>query len=140
MTFVNNGVKKSTGSFTSLESIVSMALAIFVSRFLRRFLISVSLKRKFSFRFEEAFFTIRNIWFIGYTYFLFNKQLGLALRPQSCLYFKGFRCSKLLNGCLLVRLRKLCLRGMQLFSGFKIDIHDKWFWNFPSNAFETAGF
>ena len=32
---------------------------------------------------------------------LFYKQLGSGLRPQSCLYFQGFRSSKLLNGCLV---------------------------------------
>ena len=43
ITFVSNGVKKSAESFTSLGGIVSMSLAFFISRFLRRSLISVSL-------------------------------------------------------------------------------------------------
>ena len=28
--------------------------------------------------------------------------------------------------------------GIQQFSGFKTDIYDQWFQNFPNNAFETA--
>ena len=32
----------------------------------------------------------------------FYKELGSGLSPQSCLYFQGFRGSKLLNGCLVV--------------------------------------
>ena len=35
------------------------------------------------------------------TYF-FNKQLGSGFSPENCLYFQGFRDSKLLNGCLVV--------------------------------------
>ena len=27
----------------------------------------------------------------------FNKQLGSGISPESCLYFQGFRSSKLLN-------------------------------------------
>ena len=34
-------------------------------------------------------------------HWLFYKQLGSCLNPQSCLYFKCFRGSKLLNGCLV---------------------------------------
>ena len=33
---------------------------------------------------------------------IFYKQLGSGLSTQSCLYFQGFRGSKLLNGCLVV--------------------------------------
>ena len=43
MVFVSTGVKKSAENFTSLGGVVSMPLAFFISRFLRRFLISVSL-------------------------------------------------------------------------------------------------
>ena len=35
-------------------------------------------------------------------YLFFNKQLGSALIPQSCLNFRGFWGSKLLNGCFVV--------------------------------------
>ena len=41
MAFVNNGVEILAESFMSLGGIVSMPLALFISRFLRRFLISV---------------------------------------------------------------------------------------------------
>ena len=37
-----------------------------------------------------------------YVTLFFYKQLGSCLGPQSCLYFQGFRDSKLLNGCLVV--------------------------------------
>ena len=43
MAFVSNGVKKLAESFMSLAGIVSILLAFFISRFLIRFLISVSL-------------------------------------------------------------------------------------------------
>ena len=43
MAFVSNGVKKLTENFMSLGGIVSIPLAFFISGFLRRFLISVSL-------------------------------------------------------------------------------------------------
>ena len=33
---------------------------------------------------------------------IFYKQLESGLSTQSCLYFQGFRGSKLLNGCLVV--------------------------------------
>ena len=48
-----------------------------------------------------------NIHFI-----FFYKQLGSGLSSQSCLYFRGLRGSKLLNGC-LAWLSNRCLRGMQ---------------------------
>ena len=32
----------------------------------------------------------------------FYKQVGSGLSPQICLYFQGFRGSKLLNDCLIV--------------------------------------
>ena len=70
----------------------------------------------------------------------FDKQLVSGLSPQSCLYFQGFWGSKLLNGCLVVWPSSRCLRGIQWFSGLKIDTYDKWFWNFPNNAFETDEF
>ena len=66
--------------------------------------------------------------------------------------FQHFRCSKLLNGCLIVWPSDLCLRGncsynsstrkfrIQQFSRFKTDIYDQWFQSFPNNAFETTEF
>ena len=81
-----------------------------------------------------------NKWlFVGYTFF-FYKILGSGLIPQSCSYFQGFWGSKLLNVRLVVWPSNLCLRKMQYFSGFKTDIYDQWFQNFPNNPFETAEF
>ena len=42
------------------------------------------------------------------------------------------------QSCFLVAL--LCLWGKQQFFGFKHDIYDQWFYNFPDNAFERAEF
>ena len=70
----------------------------------------------------------------------FHQQLGRGLSPQSCLYFQGFGGSKLLNSCLVVWPSNLCLRGIRQFSGFKFNIYDQCFKNFPNNAFETAEF
>ena len=70
--------------------------------------------------------------------YIFYKQLGSGLSRQSCLYFQGFRGSKLLNGCLAVWTSNLCLPGIQEFSQFKINIYDQWFQKFPNNAFVTA--
>ena len=55
----------------------------------------------------------------------FYKQHGPRLSPQSCLNFPGFQGSELLNGCLVVLPSNLCLRGIQKFSRFKIDICDQ---------------
>ena len=38
---------------------------------------------------------------------------GSGLSPQNCLYFQGFRGSKLVNGCLVVSPSKPCLRRIQ---------------------------
>ena len=57
----------------------------------------------------------------------FCKQLRSGLSPQNCLYFQGFWGTKLLNGCFVVWPSTLCLREMQYFSGFKIDIYEQWF-------------
>ena len=56
----------------------------------------------------------------------FCKQLESGLSPQSCLYFQGFWGSKLLNGCFVVWQSDPYLRGIEQFSGFKIDIYDQW--------------
>ena len=56
----------------------------------------------------------------------FHKQLGSGLSPHISLYFQGFQGSKLLYGCLVIWPSSLCLRPMQEFSGFKIDIQDQW--------------
>ena len=80
-----------------------------------------------------------NIVFSCY-YTFFYKQLWSGLSPQSCLYFQGFRDSKLLNVWLVFWPSNLCLQGMQEISEFKSDICDQWFKNFPTNAFETAEF
>ena len=53
--------------------------------------------------------------------FVFLARTLLGTHPQSCLYFQGFRGSKLLNVCLVVRQSNLCLGGIQLFSGFGVD-------------------
>ena len=66
----------------------------------------------------------------NYTYY-FYKQLGSSLSPQSYLYFKGFWGSKLCNGCLVVWSNKLCLRGMQKFSGLKLIFIFSDFKSFP---------
>ena len=42
-----------------------------------------------------------NLYAEQYT-LIFYKQLGSGLSPESCLYFQGFRGSKLLNGCLVL--------------------------------------
>ena len=42
-----------------------------------------------------------------------RKHLGSGLSPQICLYFQGFWGSKLLNSCLVVSPRNLCLQGIQ---------------------------
>ena len=52
-------------------------------------------------------------------HFLFCKQLGSGLSPQSCLYSQSFWDSKLLNGCLIQKqpfrgvLGKRCSEKMQ---------------------------
>ena len=81
-------------------------------------------------------FRIFNCFF--FVHLLFYKQLGSGLRPQSCLYFKGFWGSKLFNGCFGIWQKNLRLLGMQQFSRFKIDIYDQWFKNFANEAFGTA--
>ena len=50
---------------------------------------------------------------IMYYFYQLHLFYWSGLIPESCLYFPGLRGSKLLNGCLLVRARNLCLRGMQ---------------------------
>ena len=59
-----------------------------------------------------------------YTFF-FYKQLGSDLSLQSCMRFSGFGGSTLLSSCLVVCPSNLCLRGIQQFSGLKIDIYDQ---------------
>ena len=60
--------------------------------------------------------------------FFYKELVGSALSPQSCLYFQGFQGSNLLNVCLVVLPSNLCLRGIEWFSGFKINIiFDQWF-------------
>ena len=54
----------------------------------------------------------------------FYKQLGSGFSPQSCLYFPSFRGSKLLNGCLVFWPSKLCVRGIQKFTEYKIYIYE----------------
>ena len=42
-----------------------------------------------------------------------TSHIIVNLSPESCLYFQGFRDSKLLNGCLVVWPSNLRLQGMQ---------------------------
>ena len=58
---------------------------------------------------------------------IFYKQLGSGFSSQSCLQFRGFWSSKLLNGCLVVWSSNLFLPGMQQFLGFQIQIYDQRF-------------
>ena len=84
---------------------------------------------------DVGIFSLKNFVLVQ-LHFLFYKQLGSGLMPQSCLYFQGFQGSKLLSSCLVVWSSNLYLQGIQQISGFKIETYDQWFWNFPINAFE----
>ena len=93
MAFMSNIVKI---GFMSLTGIISMPLTFFISRIFRTSLISISLTvLKENLSLSETLDSLTTI-------FLFYKQLGSGLSPQSCLHFKGFSVSKLLNGCLVV--------------------------------------
>ena len=61
----------------------------------------------------QIFDNIDYALFLSVTLILLCKHLGSDLSPESCLSFPGFRGSKLLNGCLVVRPSNLCLLGMQ---------------------------
>ena len=63
----------------------------------------------------------------------FYNQLGSGLSRKSCLYFQGFRGSKLLNGCLVVTDVYEQHNNFQDSKSILSVIL-----NFPSNAFETA--
>ena len=51
---------------------------------------------------KSLLLTLNTFGTLRYTYFFFYKLLRSGLSPESCLYFQGFRSSKLLNGCLVV--------------------------------------
>lgn len=71
-----------------------------------------------------------------YSTYLFYEQQGSVATPQSCLYFRVFQGSKLLNGCLVVWLNKQILKVFpDFFSGFTIDIYS----SFPIKH-KTMGF
>ena len=53
------------------------------------------------------------------TRIFFYKQLGSGLSPQSCLHFQAAWGSKLLNGCLVIWSRNLCLQEYSSFGDSK---------------------
>ena len=63
------------------------------------FLFALSLQTAF---FKLITYCLSSSAFIFLTFIFFYRQLRSGLRPQNCLYFQGFRGSKLFNGCLVV--------------------------------------
>ena len=75
---------------------------------------------------------------VYYDMYFFYKQLGSGLNRQSCLYFQGFRGSKLLNGYLVFDQATCVCEECNNFPWFELNIYDQWFYSFFNSAFETA--
>ena len=90
MAFVSNRIKKSTESIMSLGSIVIMSIAFFISKFLRRFLVTVSQN------FLKENLSLRNIVSIDYLFNFYNGRVifasidNISSRLYVCV-FQNFR-------------------------------------------------